>query len=173
MKLYRSRSSYPREDKVPRAREGWRYRARSRYQAASPKASRRDVPGWRDAERLSKARRALPVFLCLCILLGLVLPVFTGQVSRAGAPQGETVVRVTATLDGAPWNGRMSFRVNGAARWSGSLVPYDMFLPPGVYSVSIMGGGPAGANLVQVTPAGSRLGRAGETLTFTAEFSTP
>jgi hypothetical protein len=96
---------------------------------------------------------------------------FSGQVSRAGAPLGETVVRVEATLDGAPWKGRLSFRLSGAARWSGSLVPYDMFLAPGVYSVSITGGGPPGARFVGVTPAGSRLGRAGETLTFTAAFN--
>ena len=170
MKLYRSRSSYPREQKAPRAREGWRYRAHSRYQAASPRASRQAIPGWRDAERLSKARRALPVFLCLCVLLGLVLPMASGQVGRAGAPQGETVVRVEATLDGVPWKGRLSFRVSGAARWSGSLVPYEMFLVPGVYAVTITGGGPAGAKFVGVTPAGSRLGRTGETLTFTAAF---
>ena len=150
MKLYRSRSSYAREERAqaPRAREGWR-----------------------DAERLSRTRRALPVFLCLCVLLGLVLPVFTGQVSRAGAPRGETVVRVEATLDGVPWKGQMSFRVRGATHWSGSLAPYEMFLIPGVYSVIITGGGPPGAKLTGVTPPGSRLGRAGEVLTFTAVFS--
>ncbi|HNW84751.1 MAG TPA: hypothetical protein PLO19_05270 [Candidatus Cryosericum sp.] len=171
MKLYRSRSSYPGEEKPRRARESWRYRARSRYQAVSPRASRQDVPGWRDAEHLSRARRALPVFLCLCVLLALVLPMFLGQVTRAGVPEGETVVRVEATLDGVPWKGRLSFRLSGAARWSGSLVPYEMFLVPGVYSVTVTGGGPPGAKLTGVTPPGSRLGRAGETLTFTAVFS--
>ncbi|HWQ21434.1 MAG TPA: hypothetical protein VN478_01750, partial [Clostridia bacterium] len=128
---------------------------------------------WRDSERLLQVRQGLPVFLTFCIILGLVLPIFFGQVKRVTAPEGETVVHIQATYKGLPWSGRLAFRLNGEQQWTGSMVPYEIFVHPGVYTVTVAGGGPGESRLLDVTPAGSQLGRVGETVTFTAEFASP
>jgi len=169
MKLYRSRSSYS-TPRPSRKTEAVRYRARSRYSHAPAAKSGRDVGGWRDPDERSKVRRGLPVFLAFCVVLGMVLPVFFGQISRVSAPDGETVVRVVATRGGSAWSGRLAFKLGGTEQWAGTSVPYEVIVQPGVYTATMTGGGPAGTALQRVDPAGSQLGRAGETITFTFEF---
>lgn len=173
MKLYKSRSTYTAAPRPSRSRGGVRYHAKSRYRMELSGKTNRGGSGWRTSEELAKAKRGLPVFLTLCVLLGLALPIFFGQVGRAAAPQGETVVLIQATLNGQPWSGRLAFRLHGATSWTGSMAPYEVFAPPGVYTLAITGGGPPGARLLGVKPTGSVLGRAGETVTFTAEFVSP
>jgi hypothetical protein len=129
--------------------------------------------GWRDAENLSKVKRGLPVFLTFCVVFGLVLPVLFGQVGRAKAPEGETTVRIQVTRKGTAWSGRLAFRLNGTQRWTASMVPYEIIVRPGVYTLTVTGGGPHDSTLVSVAPMHSQLGRAGETITFTAEFADP
>ena len=98
---------------------------------------------------------------------------FFGQIRRVVAPEGETIVLIQATRNGAAWAGRLAFRLIGAKQWTGSMVPYEIFVRPGVYSLTVTGGGPPDAKLVSIMPVGSQLGRAGETITFTAEFAAP
>lgn len=173
MRLYRSRSSYTAAPRPAKSMDGARYRAKSHYKMGSSVRTNRGGASWRSSEELAKAKRGLLVFLTLCVVLGLALPIFFGQVGRAAAPQGETVVRIQATLNGKPWSGRLPFRLNGATLWTGSMVPYEVFALPGVYTLAVAGGGPAGAKVLGVIPAGSVLGRAGETITFTVEFAGP
>ena len=118
-------------------------------------------------------KRGLPIFLAFCLVLGMVLPVFFGQIKRVVAPEGETVVRIQATEKGQAWSGRMAFRLNGEQQWTGSMVPYEVFVHPGVYTMTVTGGGPGNSRLLSVAPVGSQLGRAGEMVTFTAEFASP
>jgi hypothetical protein len=153
--------------------DGARYHARSHYKVARSTGLGQEHSGWRDSERLSKVKRGLPVFLTFCVVFGLVLPVFFGQVGRAKAPEGETIVRIQATWKGTTWSGRLAFRLNGTQQWTASMVPYEVIVRPGVYTVTVTGGGPPDARLVGVAPVGSQLGRAGETITFTAEFAVP
>ncbi len=120
-----------------------------------------------------RVKRSLPVFLAFCVVLGMVLPIFFGQVRRVTEPEGETVVYIQATRQGMAWSGRLAFRLNGVQQWTGSMVPYEVIVRPGVYSLNVTGGGPAGTKLVSVVPVGSQLGHAGETITFTAEFAVP
>jgi hypothetical protein len=118
-------------------------------------------------------KRGLPVFLMFCIVLGMVLPIFFGQIRRVMAPEGETVVHIQVTQQGTAWSGRLAFRLNGAQQWIASVVPYEVIVRPGMYTLTVTGGGPPDARLVSVAPVGSQLGRAGETITFTAEFAAP
>lgn len=118
-------------------------------------------------------KRGLPVFLAFCLVLGMALPVFFGQIMRVVAPEGETVVRIQATEKGQAWSGHMAFRLNGEQQWTGSMVPYEIFVHPGVYTMTVTGGGPGDFRLLSVAPVGSQLGRAGETITFTAQFASP
>jgi hypothetical protein len=118
-------------------------------------------------------KRGLPIFLAFCVVLGMVLPVFFGQIKRVTAPEGETVVRIQATQNGTTWSGHLTFRLNGGQHWTGSMVPYEVIVHPGVYTLTVTGGGPGDARLLGMTPVGSQLGRAGETITFTAEFASP
>jgi hypothetical protein len=103
----------------------------------------------------------------------MVLPIFFGQIRRVMGPEGETVVHIQATQKGTAWSGRLAFRLNGVQQWTASMVPYEIIVRPGVYTLTVTGGGPPGARLLGVAPVGSQLGRAGETVTFTAEFATP
>lgn len=173
MQLYKSRSTYTAAPRPPRSTGGTRYHVKSRYRTGSSAGTKQGGPGWRTSEELAKAKRGLPVFLTLCVVLGLALPIFFGQVGRAAAPEGETVVRIQATLNGQPWSGRLVFQLKGAQPWTGSMAPYEVFAVPGVYVLTLQGGGPPGAKLLHVTPTGSVLGRAGETVTFTAEYAGP
>jgi len=173
MRLYKSRSSYTTGARPSRNGDGARYRGRSRYKVTPSARSEQARSGWRDSEKLSKAKRGLPVILAFCVVLGMVLPIFFGQVRRVMAPDGETVVRIQATQKGAAWSGRLTFRLNGEQQWTGSMVPYEVFVRPGVYTLTVTGGGPPDARLLSVAPLGSQLGQAAETITFTAEFATP
>jgi hypothetical protein len=113
------------------------------------------------------------VFLAFCVVLGMVLPVFFGQIRRVSAPDGETVVRVVATRSGSSWSGHLAFKLGGTEQWAGTSVPYEVIVQPGVYTLAMTGGGPAGATLQRVSPTGSQLGSAGATITFTLEFAAP
>jgi len=173
MRLYKSRSSYATAPRPSRSADGARYHARSHYKVARLVGPEQERSGWRDSENLVKVKRGLPVFLTFCVVLGLVLPIFFGQIKRVMAPEGETIVHVRASQQGTTWSGRLAFRLNGAQRWTASMVPYEVIVRPGVYTLTVTGGGPPDAKLVSVVPAGSQLGRAGETITFTAEFGAP
>jgi hypothetical protein len=173
MRLYKSRSSYTITPRPSRGADGARYHGRSRYKVVPSAKSEQVRSGWRDSGELSKAKRGLPVFLAFCVVLGMVLPIFFGQVRRVMAPDGETVIHIQATQKGVAWSGRLTFSLNGAQQWTGSMVPYDVFVHPGVYTLTVTGGGPPDARLLNVAPLGSQLGRAAETITFTAEFTSP
>ncbi|MCX6096943.1 MAG: hypothetical protein NTZ77_00430 [Caldiserica bacterium] len=173
MRLYKSRSSYTTAPRPSRSADGARYRGRSRYKVALSARPEQARASWRGSEELAKVKRGLPVFLAFCVILGMALPVFFGQIRRVVAPEGETVVLIQATQKGTAWSGRLAFRLIGAQQWTGSMVPYEIFVRPGVYSLTVTGGGPSDAKLVSMVPVGSQLGRAGETITFTAEFAAP
>jgi hypothetical protein len=172
MRLYKSRSSYS-TPRPSRSTESARYRARSHYSQAPSAKSGRESGGWRDPDERSKVKRGLPMFLAFCVVLGMALPVFFGQIRRVSAPDGEAVVRIVATQGDSAWSGHLAFKLGGAERWAGTSVPYEVIVQPGVYTVAMTGGGPAGATLQRVNPTGSQLGRAGETITFTLEFTAP
>jgi hypothetical protein len=173
MRLYKSRSSYTTAPRASRSADEARYHARSRYKVAPSARPEQARSGWRDSEKLSKVKRGLPVFLAFCVVLGMALPICFGQIRRVMAPEGETIVHIEATQKETAWSGRLAFRLNGAQQWTGSMVPYEVFVRPGVYTLTVTGGGPPDVRLLSVAPVGSQLGRAGETITFTAEFAAP
>jgi hypothetical protein len=85
-------------------------------------------------------------------------------------PQSGNVV-VNATLNGASWSGPVNFAVSGPLQSSDYQVPRRYTpAPPGYYTVSYQGGGPAGATLSSITPAPSQKLAAGQTITFTLNF---
>ena len=172
MKLYRSRSSYgglgasDAKQRVP-----WRL-CFHRGRAQTPDVPR-DSGVWRDPGERSRTKKAVPVMLAFCLVLGMTLPVFLGRVRRVGLAGGETTIRVTAALDGVPWSGHAIFRIGGTQEWSGTLLPYTVIMPVGVYTLSAVRGGPAGAILQGIEPSSSQLGTAGTTITFTLLFASP
>src|ERR1035437_1766585 len=119
MRLYKSRSSYTTGARPSRSADSARYRGRSHYKVAPSVRPEQARSGWRDSGELSKAKRGLPVFLAFCVVLGMVLPIFFGQVRRVMAPDGETVVHIQATQKGIVWSGRLTFKLNGGKQWTG------------------------------------------------------
>lgn len=62
-------------------------------------------------------------------------------------------VRVSATLDGAPWSGSVNYRVTGPYADTDNSVPWDFKnVPTGTYTVTYDYGGPPGASLTSITP---------------------
>lgn len=68
-------------------------------------------------------------------------------------PASTGTVRVSATLDGAPWSGSVNYRVSGPFTDTDNSVPWDFkSVPAGTYTVTYNYGGPPGASLTSITP---------------------
>ncbi|MCJ7656116.1 MAG: hypothetical protein MUO97_12620, partial [Dehalococcoidia bacterium] len=82
-------------------------------------------------------------------------------------------VVVNATLDGSPWSGMASYTLNGPFQSNDNQVPrtYNS-VPVGNYSLTYMGGGPAGAVLTSITPATTQPLANGRTIGFNLNFTT-
>jgi len=69
-------------------------------------------------------------------------------------PASNGTVRVSATLDGAPWSGSVNYRVSGPFSDTDNSVPWNFTsVPTGTYTITYNYGGPAGASLTSITPA--------------------
>ena len=89
-------------------------------------------------------------------------------------PVNTNNLRITATLNGIPWNGALNFRISGPYSDSENTVPWSFnTLPAGSYTVTYNFGGPQGATLSDITPAPSLQLAAGGTGYFTLNFRTP
>ena len=99
-----------------------------------------------------------------------------GPVAVYGASTSSNTIRIKATLDGSVWpygasTGVLSWQLTGPTPRSGGGVPTTLSgLQAGVYTLVRTGGGPAGASLASITPAGSQTLMAGGNLTFTFNF---
>jgi len=83
-------------------------------------------------------------------------------------------IRVTATLDGVPWNGTLNFRISGPYSDSENTLPWSFnSLPAGSYTLTYNFGGPQNAALSDITPAPTLQLAAGGTGYFTLNFRTP
>ena len=69
------------------------------------------------------------------------------------SPESTGTVRVSATLDGAPWSGSVNYSVSGPFSDTDNSVPWNFTsVPTGTYTVTYNYGGPAGASLASITP---------------------
>jgi hypothetical protein len=90
----------------------------------------------------------------------------------SGVSPGSTgTVRVSATLDGAPWTGSVNYRVTGPFSDTDNSVPWDFkSVPAGTYTVTYNYGGPPGASLTSITPQPTLELNAGNTVHFVLNF---
>ena len=80
-------------------------------------------------------------------------------------------VVVAATLNGAPYTGPINFTLAGPMRSHDYQVPRSYTqVPAGYYTLTYLGGGPAGAALSSITPSPSQTLAAGRTVAFTMNF---
>ncbi|HEX2610351.1 MAG TPA: glycoside hydrolase domain-containing protein, partial [Gemmatimonadales bacterium] len=99
-----------------------------------------------------------------------------GPVAVYGATTSSNTIRINATLDGSAWpygasSGVLSWQLTGPTPSSGGGVPATLSgQQAGVYTLVRTGGGPTGASLASITPAGSQTLMAGGSLTFTFNF---
>ena len=69
------------------------------------------------------------------------------------SPASTGAIRVSATLDGTPWSGSVTYRVSGPFSDTDNSVPWNFTsVPTGTYTVTYNYGGPAGASLANITP---------------------
>ena len=86
-------------------------------------------------------------------------------------PSSTGTVRVSATLDGAPWTGSVNYRVSGPFSDTDNSVPWDFkSVPTGTYTVTYNYGGPPGASLTSITPQPTLELDAGGTVHFVLNF---
>jgi hypothetical protein len=109
----------------------------------------------------------------IALIASLIL---AGCISPAPGPSPASTgnLRVTATLDGVPWNGSLNFRVSGPYNDSENTVPWSFnSLTAGIYTITYNFGGPQGAALSNIAPAPTLQLAAGGTGYFTLNFRSP
>jgi hypothetical protein len=81
-------------------------------------------------------------------------------------------VVVNATLNGSPWAGMATYMLSGPFQSNDNQVPrtYNN-VPVGNYTLTYMGGGPAGAILTGITPAPTQSLASGRTIGFNLNFT--
>lgn len=80
-------------------------------------------------------------------------------------------ITVNATLNGAPWSGKVNYEVLGPTAIVGSFVPQTYTNPPlGTYTLTYLNGGPSGAILSGISPADTQTLTAGTQIVFTLNF---
>lgn len=80
-------------------------------------------------------------------------------------------VRITATLDGQPWSGNVSYCIQGPFSDCDASVPQNLGnLPDGTYALTYRSGGPSGATFYGVSPSSTQTVSGGGTITFNLVF---
>jgi uncharacterized protein (TIGR03437 family) len=94
---------------------------------------------------------------------------------RCVPPVGSTgKSQVHASVDGIQWSGTLNYRLEGPSIVGGSKTPQTLDgLPIGVYTMTHLSGGPAGATFTNITPAAVQNLIAGGTIDFTFNFTGP
>jgi len=79
---------------------------------------------------------------------------------------------VNATLNGSPWSGQVTYSVTGTFRSDDNQVPRTYNgIPTGVYTLTYLGGGPAGAILTNISPSPTQSLASGRTIGFNLNFT--
>jgi pimeloyl-ACP methyl ester carboxylesterase len=93
---------------------------------------------------------------------GLAAPVTTGN------------IQVNATFNGQPWSGTVGYTLTGPQSFNGSSAPNTFYnVTPGAYTLTHTVTGPGGATFVGITPSATQSVAAGNTITFTLNFTGP
>jgi len=81
-------------------------------------------------------------------------------------------VLINATLNGSPWSGLATYVISGPLQSQDNQVPRTYTgVPAGNYTLTFMGGGPAGAMLTGITPSPTQSLAGGRTVGFNMNFS--
>jgi hypothetical protein len=114
------------------------------------------------------------IFSIWSVLLVLVVSTAVLVPGCGGGPT-QTTIDVRATLDGSAWTGAVQYTLAGpaAAIINGASVPATHNnVSAGYWNCGYVGGNPAGAGFVNVTPGGGQTVSAGGAITFTLNFVT-
>jgi hypothetical protein len=81
-------------------------------------------------------------------------------------------ITILATLDGSPWSGSLSYRLDGTSQRSGTFTPATYYsTPAGGYTAYYISGGPAGAAGPSIDPPASLNLLSGGTIAWTFRFT--
>ena len=79
---------------------------------------------------------------------------------------------VNATLNGTPWTGGVMYSITGPFRSDDNQVPRTYNgVPTGVYTLTYLGGGPAGATFTNISPSPTQSLASGRTIGFNLNFT--
>jgi hypothetical protein len=80
-------------------------------------------------------------------------PAWTFNTPGGDTPTTTGTVRVSATLNGAPWSGSLNYALSGPFPDTDNSVPWDFKnVPTGTYTVTYNYGGPSNASLSSISP---------------------
>ncbi len=80
-------------------------------------------------------------------------------------------VSITATLDGQPWSGNVSYCIQGPFSDCDASVPQNLGnLPDGTYALTYRSGGPSGATFAGISPSSTQSVSGGGIITFNLVF---
>lgn len=94
-------------------------------------------------------------------------------VAATGASTALGIIRVRATLDGAPWFGAANYTLSGPTTFTSGnqFVSVDFLAKPsGTYTLTYNSGGPTGASLSSITPSATQILSAGLSIMFLLNF---
>jgi len=89
----------------------------------------------------------------------------------SGGGSGNGTIHVRATLDGGTWSGYVGYNIDGTAGLSGAVVPNDLTMPAGGYTLTYVNGGPSNATFSGINPPQSLVLNAGSSITWTLQFT--
>ncbi len=86
--------------------------------------------------------------------------------------QTSSSIKVSATLDGSPWSGNVSYSFTGPFKDADVVVPQTFRnLPSGTYMLTYNSGGPVGAVLSSISPASTQTLASNSNIVYTLNFS--
>ncbi len=100
-------------------------------------------------------------------------PTWSFQTPSGDGPGKRGIIRVSATVDGTPWSGSVTYAINGPFSDTDNSLPWNFSdVPPGTYTITYNYGGPQGATLASITPSPSQDLPSGGTINFILNFHT-
>jgi uncharacterized protein (TIGR03437 family) len=82
-------------------------------------------------------------------------------------------VEISATIDGQAWTGGLHVHIDGPAPMNSTMTPQTIEVPAGNYGLTYLSGGPAGAELDDITPNSIQTVPVNGTAEYTFNFTGP
>ena len=114
-------------------------------------------------------KRLIAIYSVLVVAIVLIAVL----VPSCGPTQYTGTIEVKATLNGSPWTGAVTYTLTpvSGSPITGTAVENSFTVDPGTWTCRYVSGGPPEAYFIIITPSTTQSVSAGETITFTLDFT--